>query len=393
MKKFLMIGATVLGIAGFAGDAHAIPAWARKYNTNCSGCHYPVVPRLNAEGLAFKWAGFRMPSEIGENAEVKKIEDYLAARGIARYAYVKTKGEPANENAFSIPSASLFAAGAVGTNYGGFFEFERTPDGAVDLIGQIAGIWGKENKFGGVRFLQGHLLMGGAVAGFDRPIGVLAPLALDETTTGASPFTFGGDLVGIEGSYVVSKRNRTSVGVANGVTAGMREAASTKKDVFVTNQLIWDDDGGGLMTTGYYGTVAGLDSMAPGANSHFYRLAASANHYFGPFEALVGYVYSKDKDLPIGKTFSASSIAGSAYWLSGAYIVPEKHFTVYGRYEFVNSNRDVADAGTRRFVFGGVLPVNVPEYMRLGIEYFHDSPRLSTAPTKQGLFADVHLAF
>lgn len=25
-----------------------IPAWARKYNMNCSGCHYPAAPRLNA---------------------------------------------------------------------------------------------------------------------------------------------------------------------------------------------------------------------------------------------------------------------------------------------------------------------------------------------------------
>ena len=61
MRRFLMIGATVLGIAGVASDAHAIPAWARKYNMNCSGCHYPVVPQLNGDGLAFKWAGYRRP--------------------------------------------------------------------------------------------------------------------------------------------------------------------------------------------------------------------------------------------------------------------------------------------------------------------------------------------
>ncbi len=42
--------------------AHAlIPAWARKYNMNCSGCHYPAPPRLNATGQRFKWAGYRMP--------------------------------------------------------------------------------------------------------------------------------------------------------------------------------------------------------------------------------------------------------------------------------------------------------------------------------------------
>ena len=30
----------------------AIPAWARRYNMNCSGCHYPAVPRLNEIGRA-----------------------------------------------------------------------------------------------------------------------------------------------------------------------------------------------------------------------------------------------------------------------------------------------------------------------------------------------------
>ena len=394
MRALISIGAAVFALAATAGDLHAIPAWARKYNMNCSGCHYPVMPRLNGDGLAFKWAGFRRPEEIGESVEVKKIEDYLAARGIVQYAYTKTQGSKADQNGFSIPAASLFVAGPVGKNFGGFFEFERTSDGAVDLIGQIAAVWGKENKFGGVRFVQGHLLVGGAVAGFDRPIGVLTPLPLSDPTA-ASPFTFAGDQAGLEASFVVDKRNRTSVGVVNGVMGGGMEGGgvSTKKDVFVTNQFIWDEDGGGLTTVGYYGTIAGLDSTLPDVNSHYYRLAATANHYFGPIEGLAGYVYSKDNDLPVGTIFGTSSITGSSYWLSGAYIMPNTHFTVYGRYEFLNPDRDATGAGTQRWVLGGVLPVNVPEYLRLGLEYFHDSPRLSSLPTRHGVFAQVHLAF
>src|SRR6266540_7090048 len=51
--------------------SHAlIPAWARKYNMNCSGCHYPAAPRLNATGIKFRWAGYRMPDAIGENVDV-----------------------------------------------------------------------------------------------------------------------------------------------------------------------------------------------------------------------------------------------------------------------------------------------------------------------------------
>ena len=50
-----------------------IPAWARRYNANCSMCHSPAVPRLNARGIQFKWAGYRLPEEIGEKAEVTRL--------------------------------------------------------------------------------------------------------------------------------------------------------------------------------------------------------------------------------------------------------------------------------------------------------------------------------
>ena len=44
-----------------ASKASALPAWARRYNVNCSHCHAPAVPRLNATGIRFRWAGYRMP--------------------------------------------------------------------------------------------------------------------------------------------------------------------------------------------------------------------------------------------------------------------------------------------------------------------------------------------
>jgi len=53
-----------------AGDANAIPAFARKYNASCTLCHAPV-PRLKAFGEAFAARGFRMvePGEPAEDAE------------------------------------------------------------------------------------------------------------------------------------------------------------------------------------------------------------------------------------------------------------------------------------------------------------------------------------
>lgn len=377
----------------------AIPSWARKYNMNCSGCHYPTVPRLNATGLAFKWAGYRMPNEIGTSAEVKKIEDYLAARVIVQYVYTKTEQSPADTSSLILPSASLFAAGALGKNYGAFTEFERTPDGAIDLIGQIAGVWGKEKGFGGVRVGQGHLIIGGAVAGFDRPTGILAPLALDEPTTPGVPVRLAGDQAGVEAFYVFGGINRTSVQFVNGLAGGgegMEAAGSTTShDLVVTNQLMLDEQGAALGVVGYFGSVKGLDTAQTDINSRFYRIAVTANKFVGPFEGQAGYVYSNDSRLPTGATspFTSSSLSGKGYWIYGGYTAKPTFLTVYGRYEFLDPNRTASDDGVRRVVIGSVLPVNVPEYLRLGLEYFLDTPQGAGALKRQGARAEFHVAF
>ena len=376
-----------------------IPAWARKYNMNCSGCHYPTVPRLNASGLAFKWAGYRKPDEIGKNAEVKKIEDYLSARLIVRQEYTKTEKSAADTNALVIPSASIFLGGAVGTNYGAFVEYERTPDGAIDLIGQIAGVWGKENGFGGLKVGQGHLIIGGAVAGFDRPTGILAPLALDESTTPGIPFRLAGDQAGVEAFYVFGGMNRTSVGVVNSLMGGgegMDAATSTtSRDWVITNQLMLDDIGASVGVIGYFGSMKGLDSGQVDLNSRYFRLALTANKFVGPFEGQAGYVYSDNSRLPTGATspFATKSLSGNGYWIYGGYTVKPTFWTMYGRFESVDPDRSLNDDALRRVVLGSVLPVNVPEYLRLGLEYFLDSPQGTGALKRQGARAEIHIAF
>ena len=382
-----------------AVHTRAIPAWARKYNMNCSGCHYPTVPRLNAAGIAFKWAGYRTPDEIGKNMEVKKIEEYLSARLIVRQVYTKTDNSPADTSSLVVPSASLFAGGGIGTNYGAFVEFERTPDGAVDLIGQATGVWGKADGFGGVRVGQGHMIIGGAVAGFDRPTGILAPLALDEPTTPGIPFRFAGDVAGIEAFYVFKGMNRTSIVLANGLAGGgggmEATRSTTSHDIVVTNQLMLDDLDAAIAAVGYFGSIQGIDTAQTGLNSRYYRLGLSANKFVGGFEAQVGYVYSDNSRLPTGPSspFTSASLSGTGYWLYGGYTVKPTFLTMYGRYELIDPNRSVSDDAMRRFVLGSVLPINVPEYLRLALELFRDTPQGPGALSRQGARAEMHIAF
>ena len=57
----------VISIAflGMASTAHALPVFARKYQTSCQTCHI-VFPKLNAFGEAFRLRGYRMPAETEE---------------------------------------------------------------------------------------------------------------------------------------------------------------------------------------------------------------------------------------------------------------------------------------------------------------------------------------
>ena len=89
-----------------------IPAWARRYNVNCSFCHAPAAPRLNATGIRFRWAGYRMPEDIGTQVSVDDVKNYIALRGRVRYVYDKTNGQPTSTSGFQFSDATLFVAGS-----------------------------------------------------------------------------------------------------------------------------------------------------------------------------------------------------------------------------------------------------------------------------------------
>lgn len=378
--------------------AHALPAWARRYNMNCSGCHTPAVPRLNATGLAFKWAGFRMPDEIGEAAEVRKIENYLAARVIAAYDNVRRRGEDAEADGFSVPSASLFAAGPLGKHFGAYLEFDRESEGTVDLIGSMIGVWGGADRYGGFRLGQGHMLMaGGGVAGFDRPTAISTPLAYDESLTEVIPLRLAGDQVGVEAFTVLGGRVRTAVQLLNGVVLGGGEegAAVSKRDIVVTNQFMWDDAGSGLGVAAYLGNASGLFPAEPERGRRFYRLSATANKIVDRFEMMGGYVIGKDLKVPMGDSLApvTRSPVGSSFWVQGQYTAKGTPLTLFGRYELLAPDRDDADLSRTRALVGAVVPMSLPEYFRWSIELWRDSFEAAAIPERTGLATRLQVSF
>lgn len=378
--------------------AWGLPAWARRYNMNCSGCHTPAVPRLNAVGIAFKWAGYRMPDEIGQEADMRRIENYLSARIVAAYDKVTLRDEEDEADGFSIPSASLFAAGPIGKNFGAYLEFDREQEGTVDLIGSLSAVWGREARYGGFRVGQGHLLLaGGGVAGFDRPTAISTPLAFDESLTPTIPLRLAGDQVGVEAFAVFGGRLRSSVQVLNGIVLGAGEegAAVSKRDLALTNQFMWDDEGSGLGLAAYFGNASGLIPADPTSGRRYYRLAATASKIIDRFEVMGGYVFGKDLDVPDGDTLSPSirSPVGASYWVQGQWTAPEQRLTFFGRYEFLDQDRDAANASRTRSLVGAVVPMNLPEYFRWSIELFRDSFASSASPQRTGLSTRLQVAF
>jgi hypothetical protein len=374
-------------------EARAIPAWARKHNVNCSFCHGPAVPRLNAQGFAFKWAGYRMPEEIGKSQEVKQISDYLAARFNMQYVWQKTESKSADVNAFVLDNATIFVGGPIGKWFGAFLEFSHSAEG-VELVNNLYGVWGKPNSYGGARVGQMHWLLEGAVAGFDRPTGISAPAPLDEPLTeGGVPFSFGIHELGMEAFYV-GGMNRLSFELLNGINSdGMGDGVGSPhhKDFAAIDQFIFDDNGSGITAVAYRGSIDGLDPTRD-ITSHYNRYAVSANKIVKRLEFTGGYVYGKDTDLPIGSNFSTRSVNGWGAWGYAGYTFPNA-LTAFGRLDYVNSNRDVANTGNTRYVFGSVLPVNLPEYLRLAAEYTLDNPHAPASLKRNGFTLEAMLNF
>jgi hypothetical protein len=359
-------------IAAYASTA-TIPAWARKYNVNCSHCHYPAPPRLNATGLRFRWAGYRMPEEMGEQADVAKVDNYLALALETAYEYEKTSGQDA-AGGFTTPMVGVFYGGPFGRNFGGFLGMEFGPDNGTERTGQIMAVWGKPHSYMGLRGGLMHNFAEWGVAGFDRNVGVEAPTPLDGPLTSSMPFALGSGALGLEG-FFVSGSNRLSAQVLNGVDPAGEVTATDgdiNKDFLVTDQYLLDEAGSGVQGMGYYGSIVGVDPADPGLTSRFWRLGVSANKIWSNVQLIGALVYGKDTKLPL----AAPDQKGMGYWVEAQYTFPQKsNFTLYGRYEFLDPNTSTADDANRRYLFGAMLPVTLPQYLRAALEYHLDQPQ------------------
>jgi len=124
-RKILAIGSMAIILSGFAFDASAIPAFARKNNMPCTGCH-TAVPTLNATGRAYKENGFKFSAEekaqlrLGDNVAIDNV--FPMSIGIVARPYDKKDTGTTNNRA--IHEFELFVGGEIADNVSGFAEIE-----------------------------------------------------------------------------------------------------------------------------------------------------------------------------------------------------------------------------------------------------------------------------
>src|ERR1039458_7779745 len=113
-KKHLFF-AILIGVSLLSStQSYGLPAFARKYQMECTMCHEPV-PRLNEFGYKFRAAGFRLPSEIGKGEASRDYSDYIAARVVFDGTYESIVGSDNNTgvntaalNNIGFESASIY---------------------------------------------------------------------------------------------------------------------------------------------------------------------------------------------------------------------------------------------------------------------------------------------
>lgn len=123
-RSRIALVATLLAGIMFANIAQAIPAFARKYQTECSTCH-SAWPALNAAGRKFKENGYRLARD-----EKPGFMDWDQTLPVT--AFIKgrpyEKRDSGEKTLRALHEVEVMAAGAMANNFSGWFELEAEDD-------------------------------------------------------------------------------------------------------------------------------------------------------------------------------------------------------------------------------------------------------------------------
>ena len=358
MKKrtfwiLIMIGVGFSSLYGvfLPQEARALPAWGRKYEADCSLCHSPAVPRLNKTGLQFRWAGYRMPDEIGKAQDPSKVNHFLSLRGRGR-ARLQDQENGEDISRFEWHDTTFFYAGALTESLSSFTELEWE-GGEMEVVAQMRALFGKQNRFTTIRFGQFHPIQGVGIGGFDRPTGISRPEALSSRglTSSGIPFRIRENQRGVEVAHV-RNNSRIFAQVLNGLEiggeSGTKGTQDKGKDFLIAYEQILDDLASGFTLYGYRG--AWHDGMVSEEYS-FYRYGASANKIFSSGTEIMGAYFRSDDNVP---SVVGADVSGDSFFLTLEQYLKEMETTLLARLDWIDPN-DNKNGDTRQIETIGIV--------------------------------------
>ncbi|MBI5141800.1 MAG: hypothetical protein HZA20_06355 [Nitrospirae bacterium] len=144
MKKIAGAVAAVIAVLAFQvvapGEAQAIPAFARQYNTECKTCH-TIFPERNEFGEAFEkngfiWPGKKSPKQVQQKNEalfLSGIPSEIPISFMGTHEAVYNKDSTPRLNLFGTSEFEMFTAGSFQDKAGWFAEYNFS-DGATGEI-------------------------------------------------------------------------------------------------------------------------------------------------------------------------------------------------------------------------------------------------------------------
>lgn len=301
------------------GRADAIPAYARRYDTKCETCHFPMPPRLNTTGMLFRRSGFRLPDadESGKltlnTVPAHSINDAasVVANFAGRFDQVVDPGQ--SKSTMELGEIVLLAGTAVGEHLSGQTTFiPHSEEGTVELEGaEFQANYGKPSGQWSVRagLLEPNLWQRGT----HGAITLAGPLAFGEESAvpvGSFPgFGIGHNQVGVEGGYTYTRLHggtmfttMLSAAVLNGVDETGDPASRNTTDgadVYVQAlEFFGAENSAGAF---YYKGRTLIDPLGllfpPGPfRDHFNRYGVMANYVFlDRVDLLAAFADGKDR--------------------------------------------------------------------------------------------------
>lgn len=404
-------------------EAHAIPAWARKYNADCAMCHYPTYPRLNSFGHQFRRAGYRTPVEFGKDQDISKIQNFIAGKVRAQVSYTDTRGQT-DRSQFTLNEASLIYGGAFSRNFSGFLKIGTftgnsnigsvsvgsNPNGSinstgssnVNFTGKLYGIFGSSDSFFSVRAGQMSMLYFEGFGGLGAPTLVsLNPIYASQLTAqpGTSPlrYALSTQQRGAEFAYTYGP-GRFLVQVSNGLDQNGSGTSSVgdfdrRKDFLVAYEHILDEIASGFTLLYYNGTAYGANAAGTGLNLDqrfaYERYGINANKIFNLggrafLEIQGGYLRSSDR---VPNQLTGSNVKGNAWYVEAQQYIPGPEVTFVQRYSVIDNNVPRENTTRKDYTVGAVTTIQ--NWLRLALEYTYTDNR-ATANLAAGNFQ--HLA-